>query len=208
MSDQPRDWDRELADIDRLMAKQGGAPAGGAAPVPAPPRASVPAGVAPVRRRSVALTWFWVGLALALGVALAIWPYQRACGLQLFFFLGAAAITGLVGLLGALASWSHRRGFAHIVSLLVVLWSAVVALRETLPRVGYAKASRTWTCQVAPAGTARPPVAPAPVQPSAGQSSPVQPSAGPPSPAQPSPAQPSPAPAGQPSAAEPSAAKP
>ena len=202
MSDQPRDWDRELADIDRLVAKHGGAPTGGAAPVPASPRASVPAGPAPVRRRSVALTWFWVGLALALGAALAIWPYQRACGLQLFFYLGAAGITGLVGLLGALASWSHRRGFAHLVSLLVILWSAVVALRETLPRVGYAKASRTWTCQAAPAGSA-PPVAPAPAQPSAGQSSPAQPS-----PAPPSTAQPAPAPAGQPSATQPLPAKP
>jgi hypothetical protein len=178
MSDQPRDWDRELADIDRLVAKQGGAPTGGAAPVPASPRASVPAGAAPVRRRSVALTWFWVGLALALGIALAIWPYQRACGLQLFFYLGAAGITGLVGLLGALASWSHRRGFAHVVSLLVILWSGVVALRETLPRVGYAKTSRTWTCQAAPApgGRVGAPVAPAPAQPSAGQPSATQPS--------------------------------
>jgi len=200
MSDQPRDWDRELADIDRLVAKQGGAPTGGAAPVPAPPRASVPAGAAPVRRRSVALTWFWVGLALALGMALAIWPYQRACGLQLVFYLGAAGITGLVGLLAALASWSHRRGFAHVVSLLVILWSGAVALRETLPRVGYAKTSRTWTCQAAPAGRVGAPVAPAPAQPSAGQPAPAQPST-----AQPAPALP---PAGQPSATQPSPAKP
>jgi len=135
-------------------------------------------------------------------VALAIWPYQRACGLQLFFYLGAAGVTGLVGLLGALASWSHRRGFAHIVSLLVILWSGVVALRETLPRVGYAKTSRTWTCQAAPApaGRAGAPVAPAPAQPSAGQPGPAQPST-----AQPAPAQP---PAGQPSAPQPSPAKP
>jgi hypothetical protein len=150
----------------------------------------VPTGAAPVRRRSVALTWFWVGLALALGTALAIWPYQRACGLQLFFYLGAAGITGLVGLLGALASWSHRRGFAHVVSLLVILWSGVVALRETLPRVGYAKTSRTWTCQSAPSGTAGAPVAPAPVQPSAGQPGPAQPPATQPSATQPPPAKP------------------
>jgi hypothetical protein len=206
MSDQPRDWDRELADIDRLVAKQGGAPTGGAAPVPASPRASVPTGAAPVRRGSVALTWFWVGLALALGAALAIWPYQRACGLQLFFYLGAAGITGLVGLLGALASWSHRRGFAHVVSLVVILWSGVVALRETLPRVGYAKATRTWTCQAAPApaGPAGAPVAPSPAQPSAGQSAPAQPSTTQPA-TQPAPAQ---APSGQPSATQPPPAKP
>ncbi len=114
----------------------------------------------PVRKRSVALTWFWVALAVALGVALAVWPYQRACGLQLSFFLGAAAVTGIIALLGALASWSHRRGFAHVLSLLVILWAGFVAVREVLPRVGYARVSRTWMCEAAPPVTA--PAAPAP----------------------------------------------
>ena len=141
MSDQPRDWDRELADIDRLMAKQGGAPAGGTTP-------------APVRRRSVALTWFWVGLAVALAAALVLWPYQKTCGLQLFFFLGAAGITLIAGFLGAINSWAHRRGFAHVLSLLVILWAGIVAARELLPRVGYAKAAQTWTCVIAPAPAA------------------------------------------------------
>jgi hypothetical protein len=166
MSDQPRDWDRELADIDRLMAKQGGAPAGGMAPAPVPtPRGAPVPGPAPVRRRSVALTWFWVGLAVALGAALVLWPYQKACGLQLFFFLGAAGVTLIVGALGAINSWAHRRGFAHMLSLLVMLWAGVVAARETLPRVGYAKDARTWTCQAAPASAPvgqTPPAQPAP----------------------------------------------
>jgi hypothetical protein len=166
MSDQPRDWDRELADIDRVMAKQGGAPAGGGTPAPAP-RGSLPAGPAPIRRRSVAVTWFWVALAVALGVALLIWPYQYACGLQLFFFLGAAGVTLIAGVLGALNSWAHRRGFAHLLSLLVMLWAGIVAVRETLPRVGYAKTARTWTCEATPA-------APAPSAAPPGQSPPAQ----------------------------------
>ena len=184
MTEQPRDWDRELADIDRVVAKQGAAPGGGT--VPASPRASLPAGAAPVRRRSVALTWFWVALALALGTALLIWPYQRACGLQLFFYLGAAGVTGLVALLGALASWSHRRGFAHVLSLVVMLWAATVTLREVLPRVGYAKASRTWMCEATPAGAGGPagPTSPAT------QSAPVQPAPTQAAPAQPAPARP------------------
>jgi hypothetical protein len=174
MSDQRRDWDRELADIDRLVAKQTGAPAGGTAPVPA----ARPAPLGPVpARRHVALTWFWVALALALSLALVIWPYQRACGLQLFFYLGAVGVTGLAGLLGALASWSHRRGFAHVLSLLVILWSGVVGLREALPRVGYAKASRTWMCEAAPApATSGTPGSAVPAP-----SAPAQPSAAPPS---------------------------
>ena len=152
MTDQPRDWDRELADIDRLMAKGSAPPAGGTAPTPASsPRGPAAAGPAPVRRRSVALTWFWVALAVALATALVVWPYQKGCGLQLFFFLGAAGVTLIVGGLGALNSWAHRRGFAHALSLLVILWAGIVAARETLPRVGYAKAERTWTCAATPA---------------------------------------------------------
>ncbi|HKT60162.1 MAG TPA: hypothetical protein VJQ46_08935, partial [Gemmatimonadales bacterium] len=104
-----------------------------------------------VRRRSVALTWFWVGLAVALAAALVVWPYQKACGLQLFFFLGAAGVTLIAGFLGALNSWAHRRGFAHLLSLLVMLWAGIVVVQEMLPRVGYARAARTWTCEAAPA---------------------------------------------------------
>jgi hypothetical protein len=96
-------------------------------------------------------------------MALALWPYQRSCGLQLIFFLGAAGVTALIGLLGALASWAHRRGFAHVVSLLVIVWAAAVALREVLPRVGYAKTSLSWTCGAAPAGPA--PAGPTPAAP-------------------------------------------
>src|SRR5262249_29991659 len=134
----------------------------------------VPPGPAPVRSRHVALTWFWVALALGLSLALVIWPYQRACGLQLFFYLGAAGVTGLTGFLGALASWSHRRGSAPVLSLLVMLWAGVVGLREVLPRVGYAKAGRTWMCEAAPAPTSGAPGSAAPPQ-----SPPAQPSAAP-----------------------------
>jgi hypothetical protein len=155
MTEQPRNWDRELADVDRAIAKQGSGPTPGAlppgtAPAPGPSAPVAPRG-GPVRRRSVALTWFWVVLAVALGVALAVWPYQRACGLQLIFFLGAAGVTAIIALLGALASWSHHRGFAHVLSLLVIVWAGFAALREVLPRVGYAKTSLVWMCEAAPA---------------------------------------------------------
>ena len=160
MSEQPRNWDRELADIDKVIAKSG-VPAGGSVPAPAG-RGPAVLGGAPVPRRSVALTWFWVLLAVALAAALPLWPYQRSCGLQLIFFMGATGVTALIGLLGALASWANRRGFAHVVSLAVILWSAAIGLREVLPRVGYAKTTRTWTCEAAP--TAPVQQAPAPQQ--------------------------------------------
>jgi hypothetical protein len=158
MSDQ-RDWDRELANIDKAIAKQGTAPPGAAPAAAGAPRP--PAGPAP-RRRSVALAWFWVLLAVALAAALPLWPYEKSCGLQLFFFLGAAGVTMLVGLLGALSSWSHRRGFAHLLALSVLAWAAIMTVREVLPRVGYAKVTQTWMCPsagpaVAPASGAKTP---------------------------------------------------
>jgi hypothetical protein len=160
MSDQPRDWDKELANIDRVMAKQSGS-----APPVAPGRpAAVPsAAPVPARRRSVALTWFWVILGIALAVALPIWPYDNGCGIRLFFFLGAIGITAIVGVLAALASWSHRRGFAHLLSLVVIGWAGVLAAREVLPRIGYAKQSSTWSCAAQPA--APQPAAPQPAAP-------------------------------------------
>jgi hypothetical protein len=142
MNQPPRDWDKELADIDRVMEKQGPpTPAGRALPAAGPSVSPVP-----VAKRSVALTWFWTSLALALAIALPLWPYERSCGLRLGFFLGATAITLLAGFLGGLASWAHRRGFAHLLSLLVLVWALVVAASEVLPRIGYAKETRTWLC--------------------------------------------------------------
>ena len=93
----------------------------------------------------VALTWFWVVLALALAVALAVLALRQACGLQLIFFLGAAGIDR--GRRACSARWPPGRtgeAFAHLLSLLVLAWAGVVAAREILPRVGYAKESRTW----------------------------------------------------------------
>jgi hypothetical protein len=142
MNQPPRDWDKEMADIDRAMEKQGSSvPAGRSLPAGTAPGAPVP-----VAKRSVALTWFWTALAIALAIALPLWPYERACGLRLAFFLGATAITLLAGFLGALASWANRRGFAHVVSLLVLVWALVVAASAVLPRIGYAKDVRTWLC--------------------------------------------------------------
>jgi hypothetical protein len=162
VTEQPRDWDKELANIDRVLAKQSSP-----APPGPPGRPAAPPAVtqAPARGRSVALTWFWVVLGLALAVALPIWPYEKACGLRLIFFLGAVGITAIVGVLAALASWAHRRGLAHVLSLLIVVWASVLATREALPRIGYAKQSSTWACSAGPA--APQPAAPQPAAPGA-----------------------------------------
>jgi hypothetical protein len=137
MTEQPRDWDREMANIDRAIAKQ---PPAGSGPVPAGQTPSPPL------KRFVALTWFWTGLALLLGVALLLWPYDRNCGIRLIFFIGAGGLALLAGVIGALNSWNSRSGLAHFVSLLLIVWAGVMVVREILPRTGYTKTSRDWTC--------------------------------------------------------------
>jgi hypothetical protein len=150
MTEQPRDWARELANIDRAISKQqpatGPVQSGSLPPTP--------------QRRFVALTWFWTGLALVLAVALLLWPYDRNCGIRLVFFIGAGGLALLAGVIGALTSWAHHRGLAHLLSLLVIVWAGILVTREILPRAGYAKEARDWTCPP-------PPPVPNPAQPSA-----------------------------------------
>jgi hypothetical protein len=152
MTEQPRDWDKELAKVDRAMAKQP-APAG-AAPVAVPPPGP--------QRRFVALAWFWTVVAAVLAVALVLWPYDKSCGIRLIFFLGAAVLALFLGVLGAFTSWVHRQGLAMVLSLLVILWAGVMAGREILPRAGYAKQALEWTCPSPPPAAA--PAAQSPAQ--------------------------------------------
>jgi hypothetical protein len=149
MAEQPRDWDKELANIDRAIAKQPGPPAGSAAPVVQPGP----------RRRFIALAWLWTVLGVVLGIALLLWPYEKNCGIRLIFFLGAALLAVIMAILGAFASWTHRQGVAMLLSLVVILWAGIMAAREVLPRTGYAREAREWTC---PANAPAPAPAPAP----------------------------------------------
>lgn len=167
MTERPRDWDKELADIDRAIEKQGApAPPGSPpalAPGATPPPVGIPGPAAPsIARGSVAMTWFWMGLGVLLAAALPLWPYGKGCGLQLFFYLGAATLALLAGATGAVHSWRARRGFAHVVSLLVIVFAGVMGAREVLPRIGYAAQAHTWLCPSAPEPAPPPPTTPAP----------------------------------------------
>lgn len=171
---QPRDWDKELADIDRVIDTSGSAPPP-ALPSGAPPTRT-PSAVPPPAKGSVARTWFWAVLALLLAVALPIWPYGTECGLQFFFYLGAVTLALVAGAAGAIASWGARSGLAHMISLAVVLWSGALAAREVLPRIGYAAQAKAWFCPSVPepapppAGGAQPPAGGS--QPPAGETQP------------------------------------
>src|SRR5215207_697257 len=135
MTEQPRDWDKELAKVDCAMAQQPVAPV-------TPPVTTIPTAS---QRRFVALAWFWAVVAVVLAVALLVWPYDRSCGIRLIFFLGASLLALIMGVLGAFSSWAHRQGLAMLISLLVIVWAGVMTVREILPRTGYAKEAMEWT---------------------------------------------------------------
>jgi len=165
----PRDWDKELAQIDKLIATGGGQQS---PPAAAPPGAPAPAarGRAPApapaaagpRPRSVVFTWVRLLLGLAVGVGITQWPYERGCGLLLFGYLGAVAGVIVAGLWSTISSWRTRSAFAHVLSLGLVAWGAILGAREVLPRVGYARSSAAWFCSATPAPARRSQAAPAP----------------------------------------------
>jgi hypothetical protein len=143
MSDQQRDWDSELAKIDKVMARSAAEPPA-ATSSPGGQVAGVPAG----GRFAVFTTWLRVLLGLALAIGITQWPYPTACGLNLFVYLGVIGTVIVAGLWSAVSSWARRLGLAHTLSLLVLLWGFILAARELLPRVGYAREARTWSCTV------------------------------------------------------------
>jgi hypothetical protein len=145
----PRDWDKELANIDKVIARGGSAAPGESAPVE---RQAARAGALPVAaggRLAVASTWFRVVLGVLLAVGITQWPYANACGLNLAMYLGAIGTVVVAGLWSAVSSWNRRLGLAHVLSLLVLLWGLTLAARELLPRIGYASDVRTWSCPTA-----------------------------------------------------------
>ena len=142
MSEQPRDWDKELAEIDKVMARM---PA--AAPAPAKAPAAAPGRVPAVASRFGVLgTWLRVLLGAALAVGITQWPYPTACGVNLIVYGTVILLVILAGAWSAVSSWSRQLGVAHVISLVVLFWGLVLAAREVLPRVGYASESRIWSC--------------------------------------------------------------
>jgi len=138
-----RDWDKELADIDKVIARTPAGPA----PVPATQGKAAPAlPSAPVGRKAAFATWLRVLLGALLAVGMTQWPYGHGCGISLFLYVGAAASVVVAGLWSSVSSWRRRMGLAHSLALVVTLWGMVLLAREVLPRTGYAKQALHWTC--------------------------------------------------------------
>ena len=161
--ERPRDWDKEMANIDRIIAT--GPPASAPAPAPAQPptlaqvaRAPSAPAAAPrgavgwVGRYAVLFTWVRLALGLSLGAAMTQWPYTHGCGLPLFVYLGAVLAVLVAGAWSLVSSWKTRSAFAHFLAIALIIWGGVLAAREVLPRIGYAKQAAEWIC-AAPAVT-------------------------------------------------------
>jgi hypothetical protein len=193
-----RDWDRELADIDRRLASVPEAaappPAGqrAAAPAAPAPRAAAPAGparpaagapaaggrtlgtaaTAPGRRswRSQFALLARILAGAAVVAALIYWPYPSACGAGLGVYLALVAALGLAGVATSTTAWRHRAPFVHVLGLAMIASAAVLGAREVLPRVGYAVPTPGVPATWACPVTPATPAAPsaAPVAPAAG----------------------------------------
>ena len=143
-----RNWEAELKKIDRAMetvsdeamfpAKTANAPGAKAAAADAQ------------RSTSTLGVFARLTLAVALGIAIAFWPYAARCGLGLAAYLGAVGTLVAAGAWSAVWTWRHRAAKGHMLALLLILWGLVLGAIDILPRTGYAVPTAshpaTWTC--------------------------------------------------------------
>ena len=150
-----RDWSKELAKIDKQMGSVSDDDllASNPATVAGAPAASKAAKGQPVaeRRETTAFGVFArLGLSVALGVAIVLWPYEVRCGFGLAAYLTAVSVVAVSGAWSAVWTWRERAARAHTLSLLLVAWGLVLGALEILPRVGYAKSDArhpaSWMC--------------------------------------------------------------
>jgi hypothetical protein len=148
-----RDWDKELAKIDKQLesvsdaqlfpdkAKPGSPPPVGASTVPVSPKVAAD--------RAAARSWpaiLRLTLSVLLGVGIMFWPYENRCGGGLIAYLLAVSAVIASGVWSSVWTWRHNAARAHILSILLIAWGVMLGASEILPRVGYAKQVLTWSC--------------------------------------------------------------
>ena len=155
-----RDWDKEMAEVDRLLKKLpaadptlGRGSGGGAEPTLKRQAAAAGfAGGGPLSGAAGRLgTWLKVGLGVLIGIGVApgVWPYSHGCGLRVMFYLLGVSTVVAAGVWASVSSWRRRRGFAHVISQVLIVWGILLMTREVLPRVG-AKPEAPWLCPDVP----------------------------------------------------------
>ena len=148
MSPPSKDWEKELAKIDKQLES-----VSDEALFPTKQTATPAARTENLEKQRSTSTLGVVLrllLAIALGVAMFFWPYTARCGAGLFYYLGAVGVLLAAGTWSAVWSWRHRSTRAHVLSLLIMLWAGVLGAIEVLPRIGYARPSEAhpaqWLC--------------------------------------------------------------
>ena len=147
-----RDWDKEMREVDKLLAKLPEADPTLGRGAPTVPRAypahavHTPHPDSPAATGARLTTWIRVGLGLALGVGMLVWPYSHVCGLKLIFYTIGAGTVVVAGVWSGLSSWKRRMGLAHLQSVGLVIWGLALAASVVLPRIGYANQSAIWFC--------------------------------------------------------------
>lgn len=139
-----RDWDKEMAKIDKQLES-----ASDAQLFPEKKAASPAQKTQVAADRAEAKSWpaiVRLALSVALGVGILFWPYANRCGLGLSGYLIAVTAVAVSGVWSAVWTWRHRAGRAHALSILLMAWGLVLGATEILPRIGYAKQALTWSC--------------------------------------------------------------
>jgi len=154
-----RDWDKQMAEVDRLLKKLPNADptlgrGSGAEPTLRRPAVApgVAAGGGALYGAAGRLgTWLKVGLGVLIGIGVApgVWPYSHGCGLRVIFYLLGVTTVVAAGAWASVSSWRRRLGFAHVISQVLIVWGILLMTREVLPRVG-AKAEALWLCPDVP----------------------------------------------------------
>lgn len=88
----------------------------------------------------------FVGLGLALSLAMMFWPYNNTCSWGLYLYLAAVLLVIITGVWGAKLTWDMELGAAHTLALCTVFWGLTLVAAEVLPRVGYAQVQQPWFC--------------------------------------------------------------
>jgi hypothetical protein len=139
-----KDWDKELAKIDKQLESVSDAQL-----FPEKKDASPAQKAQVVGDRAAAASWpaiLRLSLSVALGIGILFWPYANRCGIGLAGYLIAVIAVAASGIWSAVWTWRHRAARAHILSGLLIGWGLILGATEVLPRIGYAKQALMWSC--------------------------------------------------------------
>ena len=145
-----RDWDKEMAKIDKQLESISDAQL---FPEKKGTTATPAAKAAVTEERAQTASWpaiLRLTLSVLLGVGILFWPYANRCGIGLAGYLAAVVVVTASGVWSAVWTWRHRTARAHVLSVLLIMYGLILGAIETLPRIGYARQALSWSCTASP----------------------------------------------------------